>query len=323
MNWANLGRAVAAIVLACSATAAWSQAFPSKPIRVIVPWPPGGGTDIFARSIGQKLTESWGQQVIVDNRPGAAGNIGAQLAAKAPADGYTLLLATITLATSPSLYKSLGYDPLRDLEPVTLIAGVPHLLVVHPSLPAKSVRELIALAKARPDELNYASAGTGSPFHLAAEFFNLLAGVKMNHVSYKGGGPAVIAVIGGQVHVAFANLLAVLPHVQAGKLRGLGITSATRSSAAPNLPTIAESGLKGYDFTSWFGMLAPAGTPMDTVQKLNEGIVMVLKSPELKERLTRDGADIVASTALEFGAYMKSETAKWAKVIKEAGIRAE
>lgn len=323
MNWAKLGRAIAAIVLTCSTTAAWSQAFPSKPMRVIVPWPPGGGTDIFARSIGQKLTESWGQQVIVDNRPGAAGNIGAQLASKAAADGYTLLLATITLATSPSLYKSLGYDPLRDLEPVTLIAGVPHVLVVHPSLPVKSVRELIALAKARPGELNYASAGIGSPFHLAAELFNLLAGVKMNHVSYKGGGPAVVAVIGGQVQVTFANLLAVLPHVQGGKLRALGITSATRSSAAPSLPTIAESGLKAYDFTSWFGMLTPAGAPKDVVQKLNDGIVRVLKSPELKERLTRDGADIIASTPQEFSAYMRSETVKWAKVIKEAGIRAE
>ena len=323
MNWTSLGRAVAAIVLACSATAAWSQAFPSKPIRVIVPWPPGGGTDIFARSIGQKLTETWHQQVIVDNRPGATGNIGAQLATKAPADGYTLLLATITLATSPSLYKTLGYDPLRDLEPVTLIAGVPHLLVVHPSLPVKNVRELIALAKARPGQLNYASAGIGSPFHLAAELFNLLAGVKMTHVSYKGGGPAIVAVIGGEVPVTFANLLAVLPHVQAGKLRALGITSATRSGAAPSLPTIAESGLKGYDFTSWFGMLAPAGTPKDIVQKLNEGTVAVLKSRELKERLTRDGADLIASTSQQFGTYLKSETAKWDKVIKEAGIQAE
>lgn len=323
MNWANLARAVAVIVLACSATAAQPQAIPSKPIRIIVPWPPGGGTDIFARSIGQKLTEAWGQQVIVDNRPGAAGNIGARLAAKAPADGYTLLLATITLATSPSLYKSLGYDPLRDLAPITLIAGVPHLLVVHPSLPAKSVKELIALAKSRPGEINYASAGIGSPFHLAAELFNLLAGVKMNHVSYNGGGPAVVAVIGGEVQVAFANLLAVLPHVQAGKLRALGITSATRSSAAPNLPTIAESGLKGYDFTSWFGMLAPTGTPGDIVQKLNEEIVKVLKSPELKERFARDGADIIASDSQEFSAYLRSETTKWAKVIKEAGIRAD
>jgi tripartite-type tricarboxylate transporter receptor subunit TctC len=323
MNWAKLAGAAAAIVVACSGTVAWSQAFPTKPVRVIVPWPPGGGTDIFGRSIGQKLTESWGQQVIVDNRPGAAGNIGAQLAARAPADGYTLLLATITLATSPSLYRSLGYDPLRDLEPVTLIAGVPHLLVVHPSLPAKSVKELIALAKARPGELNYASAGIGSPFHLAAELFSLVAGVKMNHVSYKGGGPAVVAVIGGQVKVTFANLLAVLPHVQAARLRGLGVTSATRSSAAPDLPTIAESGVTGYDFISWFGMLVPAGTPQEIVRKLNEAIVKVLKSPELRDRLTRDGADIIASIPQEFRAYMKSETAKWAKVIREAGIQAQ
>ncbi|MCC6534203.1 MAG: tripartite tricarboxylate transporter substrate binding protein [Burkholderiales bacterium] len=323
MKQATLAQALAAVVLGCTAATTLGQTYPGKPIRIVVPWPPGGGTDIFARTIGQKVAESIGQQVIVDNRPGATGNIGAQAVAKAPPDGYTLLLATITLATSPSLYKSLGYDPLRDLEPITLIAGVPHLLVVHPSLPAKSVKDLIALAKARPGELNYASAGNGSPFHLAAELFNLLAGVKMNHVPYKGGGPAVVDVIGGQVQVTFANLLAVLPHVQAGKLRALGLTSGSRSNAAPQLPTIAEGGLKGYDFTSWFGMLAPAGTPKDIVHKLNDEIVKALKSAEVAARLTRDGADIVAGTPQEFGRYLKAETAKWAKVIAEAGIRAE
>ena len=316
-------RFLLALVLASVSAAAFPQSYPVKPVRVIVPWPPGGGTDIFARSIGQKLNEAWNQQVIVDNRPGAAGNIGAAAAAKSPPDGYTMLLATITLATSPSLYKSLGYDPLRDLEPVTLIAGVPHLLVVHPSLPVKNVKELVALAKARPGELNYASAGVGSPFHLAAELFNLLGAVKMTHVSYKGGGPAVTEVMGGQVQVTFANLLAVLPQVQAGKLRALGITTAQRSNAAANIPTIAEGGLKGYDFTSWFGMLVPAGTSKDIVQKVSDDIGKALKLPDLRERLTRDGADIIASSPQEFGAYMRGETAKWSKVIKEAGIKPE
>lgn len=247
---------LAAIALACTSTTASAQSYPMKPVRVIVPWPPGGGTDIFARAIGQKLSEAWQQQVIVDNRPGASGNIGAQLAAQSPADGYTMLLATITLATSPSLYKSLGYDPIRDLDAVTLIAGVPHLLVVHPSLPAKTVKELVALAKARPGELNYASAGVGSPFHLAAEFFNLLAGTKMTNVSYNGGGPAVTAVIGGQVQLTFANLVAVLPHVQSGRLRPLGLTSANRSPAAPNLPTIAEG---ESETAKWSKVIEQAG----------------------------------------------------------------
>jgi tripartite-type tricarboxylate transporter receptor subunit TctC len=313
----------AVLVLVGMSPVTSAQNYPVKPVRVIVPWPPGGGTDIFARSIGQKLSEAWRQQAIVDNRPGASGNIGAQLAAKSPADGYTMLLATITLATSPSLFKSLGYDPIRDLDAVTLIAGVPHLLVVHPSLPAKTVKELVALAKSRPGELDYASAGIGSPFHLAAEFFNLLAGTKMANVSYKGGGPAVTAVIGGEVQVTFANLVAVLPHIQSGRLRALGLTSAKRSAAAPNLPTIAEGGLSGYDFTSWFGMLVPAGTPKEVIQKISDEIVKALKTPDLSERLTGNGADIIAAGPREFSAYLTSETAKWSKVIKQAGIKPE
>lgn len=284
-----------AVVLACVSPMTSAQNYPQKPIRVIVPWPTGGGTDMFARSIGQKLSEAWRQRMIVGSRPGASGNIGAQLAAQSPPDGYTMLLAAITLATSPSLFRSLGYDPIRDLEAVTLIAGVPHLLVVHPSLPVKSVKEFVALAKARPGELNYASAGTGSPFHLAAEFFNLLAGTKMTNVSYKGGGPAVTALIGGQVQLTFANLVAVLPHVRSGKLRALGITSAKRSKAAPDIPTIAEGGLRGYDFTSWFGMLVPASTPREVVQTINDGIIKALKAPDLSAPLIRDGADIIAA----------------------------
>ena len=305
------------------ASPAWSQAYPAKPVRFIVPWPTGGGTDVFARAIGQKLTDSLGQSFIVDNRPGAAGNIGAELAAKSPPDGYTIIIATVTLATNPSMYAKLGFDPLKDLAPITLVAGVPHLLVVNPSLPVKSVKELIALAKSKPAQLNYASAGNGSPFHIAAELFKNLAGVDIVHVPYKGGGPAVTDVIGGQVHMTFANLVAVLPQVRAGRLRALGITSAKRSQAAPEIPTIAEGGLPGYDFTSWFGVLAPADTPKEIISRLNTEIVKILNTPELKDRLSKDGADLIASTPEEFATYLRAETTKWARVIKAAGIRAD
>jgi tripartite-type tricarboxylate transporter receptor subunit TctC len=303
--------------------AAAADAYPVKPIRMIVPWPPGGGTDVFARAISQKLSESWGQSVLVDNRPGATGNIGAELTAKSPPDGYTTMLATITLATNPALYPALPFDALKDFAPITLVAGVPHMLVVNPSLPANSVKEFIALAKVRPGQINYASAGNGSPFHLAAELFKLLAGVNLVHVPYKGGGPAITEVIGGQVPVTFANLLPVLPHVNSGRLRALGVTSAKRSPAAPKVPTIAEAGVPGYEFSSWFGVFAPAGTPTEIVTRLNGEIVKILNTPEMKDRLSREGAEVSASTAEQFGAYLKAETTKWGKVIKQAGIRAD
>ena len=297
--------------------------YPTKPVRLIVPWPPGGGTDVFARVIGQKLAERLGYGVVVDNRPGASGNIGAELVAKSPPDGYTILLATITLATNPAMYKSLGFDPLRDFAPITLVAGVPHVLVVSPSLPVNSVKDLIALARAEPGKLNYASAGNGSPFHLAAELFKLMTATTIVHVPYQGGGPAITAVLGGQVQLTFGNLLAVLPLVKSGKLKALGVTSAKRSSAAPDLPTIAEEGVRGYDFSSWFGFFAPAATLRESVVKLNREIVSILQTPEMKQRLTQDGADVVASTPQEFGAYLAAETKKWAQVIRQAGIRAD
>jgi tripartite-type tricarboxylate transporter receptor subunit TctC len=316
---------IAALLAAldCCVGAANAADYPTKPIRLIVPWPPGGGTDVFARVIGQKLSERVGYTVVIDNRPGASGNIGAEIVAKSPPDGYTIMLATITLATNPSMYKSLSFDPLKDFAPITLVAGVPHVLVVSPSLPVNSVKDLIALAKAEPGKLNYASAGSGSPFHLAAELFKSMTGTTIVHVPYQGGGPAITAVIGGQVQLTFGNLLAVLPLVKSGKLKALGITSAKRSSAAPELPTIAEEGVRGYDFSSWFGFFAPAGTPKATVAKLNQEIVSILETPEMKQRLTQDGADVVASSAQEFGTYLASETKKWAQVIKQAGIRAD
>jgi len=318
-----LSISIAAAALGMLAGAAWAADYPDKPIRLIVPWPPGGGTDVFARLIGQKMSEDWSKTVVVDNRPGAAGNIGAEIAAKSPPDGYSIMLATITLATAPSMYKSLGFDPVKDFAPVTLVAGVPHVLVVNPAMSVKTVGDLIELARREPGKLNYASAGSGSPFHLAAELFKLLAGVDIVHVPYQGGGPAITAVLGGQVQLTFGNLVAVLPLVRSGKLRALGVTSAKRSPGAPDIPTLAEGGVAGYDFSSWFGFFAPAHTPQDVVLKLNREIVAILSRPDVKQRLTQDGADVVASTPKEFAAYLASETRKWAKVIKQAGLRAE
>ena len=297
--------------------------YPTKPVRLVVPWPPGGGTDVFARVIGQKLGERLGYTVVVDNRPGASGNVGAEMVAKLPPDGYTIMLATITLATNPSMYKTLNFEPLKDFAPITLVAGVPHVLVVSPTLAANSVKDLIALAKAEPGKLNYASAGNGSPFHLAAELFKSLTGTTIVHVPYQGGGPAITAVIGGQVQLTFGNLVAVLPLVKGGKLKALGVTGATRSAAAPDLPTIAEEGVRGYDFSSWFGFFAPGKTPKAVIAKLNQELVHILKTPEMKNRLTQDGADVIASTPQEFSAYLASETRKWEQVIKQAGIRAD
>ena len=299
------------------------QNYPDRPVRIIVPWPPGGGTDIFARAISEKLQQSLGQPFPVENRPGVAGNLGAAIAARSAPDGYTIMIATITLATSPALYKSLDYNAIKDFAGITLIAGVPHMLVVNPALPVKNVKELIALAKQKPGKLTYASAGVGSPFQIAAELFKQSAGVDILHVPYKGGGPAVADVIGDHVDMTFANLLAVLPQARAGQVRALAVTSAKRSNAAADIPTIAESGLPGYEFTSWFGALAPAGTPPTIIKKLNVAIVGALKSPEVSTQLSEQGADLIASSSEYFDAFLKSETQKWQKVIKAAGIKPE
>ncbi len=298
------------------------QSYPDRPVHLIVPWPPGGGTDIFARAIGEKLHQSLGQPFVVENKPGAAGNIGATAVARAAPDGYTFMIATITLATNPALYKNLEFDATKDFAPIALIAGVPHMLVVNPAVPAKDVKELIALAKQKPGKLSYSSAGVGSPFQIAAELFKQKAGVDILHVPYKGGGPAVADVIGHHVDMTFANLVAVLPQAKAGQVRALAITSDKRSPAAPDIPTIAEAGLPGYAFTSWFGALAPAGTPPGIIKKLNGEIVKALKSPEVSAQLTEQGADLIASTPEEFSGYIKGETEKWSKVIEAAGIHA-
>jgi len=295
--------------------------YPERPVRFVVPWPAGGGTDIFARAIGEKLHQAMGQPFLVENRPGASGNIGASSVAKSAPDGYTIMLATITLATNPAFYKSLDFDATKDLAPVTLVAGSPHMLVVNAAVPVKNVKELIELAKKSPGKLSYASAGTGSPFHIAAELFKQQAGVDILHVPYKGGAPAVADVLGGHVQMAFANLVAVVAQSRSGQVRALAVTTSKRSIAAPDVPTMAEAGLPNYDFASWFGILVPAGTPPQIIDRLNVEIVKALRSPEISARLSEEGADVIASSPAEFGAFLASETTKWKKVIGAAGIQ--
>jgi tripartite-type tricarboxylate transporter receptor subunit TctC len=312
-----------AVSLATVATPAIAQRYPSKPIRLIVPYTPGGPTDILARAVAQSLNEAWGQPVIIDNRPGASGNLGTAAAAKSPPDGYTLGVVGISYSVAPSLDAKLGYDPVKDLTPVALFASVNNLLVVHPSLPAKSVKELIAFAKVRPGQVSFASGGPGGAQHLAGELFNSVAGIKMEHIPYRGSAPGLTALIGGEVIVGFTDMLITLPHVKSGRLRALAVTGGTRSSLIPELPTVAEAGLKGYAVTAWFGMLAPTGTPAEIITQLNAETVKSLKTPQMKERLAGLGADAAAGSAADFGAFLKSEMAKWAKVVKTAGIRAE
>ena len=316
------GLAVAASAVLSSPVLGQAQ-YPSKPVRLIVPYPPGGGTDTMARTLGLKLTEMLGQQVIVDNRPGGGANIGAELAAKSPPDGYTLLMCTIAHATAGSLYRKLGYDVLRDFTPVSLLATTPHILVIHPSVPVKSVKGLLALAKARPNELVYSSSGSGTPAHLAGELFKHMAGVSMVHVPYKGGGPSVVALLSGEVALAFATTPSVINHVKAGRLRAVAVTTARRSVATPELPTISELGLAGYDVGSWYGLLAPAGTQKDIVARINAESHKALRLPDVKQRMDASGFEALTSTPEEYGAFLRGEVDKWAKVVKAAGIRAD
>jgi len=298
--------------------------YPTKPIRMLVGFAPGGGTDTTARAISQPLSEALGQQVVVDNRAGAAGNIATDIASKSPPDGYTVLMGTIAaLAINPSLYEKLPFDPVRDFEPVSLAVSSTNVLVVHPSVPAKSVKELIALAKSQPGKLTYGSSGVGGAGHLAGVLFDQLAGTKMVHVPYKGGAPAMIALIGGEVQLVFATAETAVPQIKAGKIRALGVTIAKRTALLPDLPTIAEAGLPGYEANNWYGVLVPAKTPRAIVDRLNREIVKVLNTPAVKATLFRQGLDASPSTPQEFGAYIKSEIAKWAKVVKASGAKAE
>ena len=297
--------------------------YPNKPVRLVLPFPPGGGTDTLGRVVGAKLSEALGQQVVIENRPGAGANIGAEVVAKSLPDGYTLLMGNIIHAINVSLYGKLGYDLVRDLAPVSLLASTPNIVVVHPSVPAKSVKELIALAKARPGQLDVASSGSGSSAHLAGELFNNMAGTKMTHVPYKGGGPAVIALIGGEVSVGFATTPSVINHVKSGKLRGLAVTSAQRSPSAPDLPTVSEAGLPGFEVVGWYGLLVPSGTSGGIVSRLHAESVKLLKLPDVKDRLDATGFEPIGTTPEQFGAYIRSEIAKWAKVVKASGVRVD
>ncbi|HEX2825272.1 MAG TPA: tripartite tricarboxylate transporter substrate binding protein [Burkholderiales bacterium] len=316
-----VARAGCCLALAALAAAAQAQEYPAKPIRMVAPFAPGGATDLLARVIGHKMTERFGQSVVIDNRTGAGGNIGAELVAKAPPDGYTLLLGGVPHAIGMSLYKKLGYDLVRDLAPVAMIATFPSAIVLHPSLPVKSVKDLIALARTQPGQLNFGSAGNGSPNHLALELFKTMAHVKMTHVPYKGTGQMVIDLVAGQVQLASMGFPAALSNVKAGKLRVIAVTSAARSPLLPDVPTVAETGLPGFDVTSWYGVFAPAALSADITGKLNAEIATMVVAPDVKERLAQLGAEPAKMSPDEFGRYVKAEVARWARVVKDSGAR--
>ena len=311
------------IALACAGSTSLAQTFPSKPVRIIVAFPPGGGTDIVARTISPKLSEALGQQVVVDNRAGASGMVGTELAARAAPDGHTIFMGTLgNLSVNPLLFPKAPFDIARDFTPLTEVVAVTFMLYTHPSFPVKTVKDLIALVKSRPGQINYASSGSGGAPHLAAELFNSLAGVKMVHVAYKGSGPSFIDVLGGQVPLTFDSLTQGLPYVKSGRLRAVATLGPKRTQVLPEVPTVGET-LPGYEVVNWFGIVVPAATPRDIVNRLHSEVVKVLRIPDIRERLSAQGSDPVGSSTEEFGAFMKVETAKWARVIKEANIRAD
>ena len=300
----------------------YAQNYPTKPIRMIVPFAPGGTTDVIARIIGQKLSDNLGQQVVIDNRPGANGNIGTEMAAKAPADGYTLVMSFDgTMAINPLVYRNLGFDPQKDLAPVVTVAQVPLLIVVHPSLGVSSIKELVALAKAQPARINYSSAGHGSTGHLTGELLKTRANIEMVHVSYKGGGQALTDLLGGQIHMLVTALPTVEPFLRQGKLKALAFSSAKRVPGLPEVPTIAESGLAGFDVSSWYGILAPAATPKDIIRRLNSEIVKILAQKDVRDRFTVLGTALVGDTPEQFASVIKADTVRWANVVKDANIR--
>ncbi len=311
-----------AIAAALLSTPAFAQTYPAKTVRIIVGYPPGGPTDVIARTVAQKLTIALGQQVIVDNRPGASGMIGAEQVVKAAPDGYTLLTVPITYAVTPSVYPKMPYDAEKDLAPVALVASSPFILVVHPTLPVKTVKELIALAKSRPGQINYASASTGGMPHLAGELFNMMTGVKLTHIPYKGAAPATVDLLAGQVSLMFNNMLSAMPLVKANKLRAVAVTSLKRSAAIPELPTIAET-VKGFEASGWYGAFAPAATPKDIIAKLNAEINKLMRLPDVAQRLAGDGVEAASMTPAEFGAYLHSEIAKWGRVVQISGTKVD
>ena len=303
--------------------AAADAPYPTKPVRFIIPFAPGGGNDIVGRMLGAKLGEAWGQQVVIDNRPGAGGNIAAETTARAAPDGYTIFQFNIANTMAPSLYKKLGYDPERDFAPVTQIGSTPFILTVHPSVPVKTVAELIAYAKAQPNKLNYSSSGNGGSTHLVTELFKTMAGVNLTHIPYNGAGPALTELIGGQVQLMFLVPATALPNMRNGRLRALGVSSAKRSSLAPELPTVAEAGLPGYDAGVWFGISAPANTPQPVIARLAGDIAKIAANTEFRERMGSQGYDVVGSTPEQMAESIRNEIPKWAKVVKDSGAKVD
>ncbi|MGK2899080.1 MAG: tripartite tricarboxylate transporter substrate binding protein [Burkholderiaceae bacterium] len=314
-------RWIIGLCLGAAASVAWSQAFPSRPIRMIVPYPPGGAVDPIARTIAQKLTESWGQPVVVDNKPGAGTIIGTDSLAKAAPDGYTVILASSNHAVNPAMYAKMPYDPVKDFAPISLVSIIPVMLSVNPKLAVTTQKELIELLKVKPGSLNYSSTGNGSTSHLAGELFKSMAGVSMVHVPYKGSGPSVMATIAGETSVVFDSIFSQLPQVKAGKLRALSVTGSKRTALAPELPTAAEAGLPGYEAYSWVGFLAPAGTPREIIQKWQQEVSRILQLPEVQVRQTSQGVEPIGSTSEYFSEFIKTELVKWGKVVKDAGIK--
>ena len=321
-------RALVALTLALGAALApWcalaQDAWPSRPIRLILPFPPGGGTDILGRLIAERLTANLGQPVVAENRGGAGGNVGAEAAAKSAPDGYTIVLVAPSLAISPSLYSTLGYDPVKDFAPVSLVATVPNVMITNPSVPAKTLAEFIRLAKSKPGEMNFGSGGSGTSNHLAGELFNIVAGVKLVHIPYKGVNLAMNDVLSGRVQLVFIGIPAAAPHIKAGKLRALALVAPQRSSVLPDVPTVAEAGLPRFEVTTWYGILAPAGTPRPVVERLNGELGKIMHSSELKERLEALATDPMTSTPEQFADLIRREIAKWREVVREAGVKAD
>lgn len=315
--------ALLCVALIAGAAHAQPAAYPSKPVRFILPFPPGGPTDILGRAVGQKLTEQLGQPVVVDNRPGAGGNVGTEFAAKQPPDGYTIALVSPALAYSPSLYKKLGYDPVRDFAPISLVAQIPNVLLVHPSVPAKTLRELAQLARANPGKLNFGSGGLGTGQHLGGETLKMLARVNMVHVPYKGSNQAMMGMMGGEIDMVVIGIPPALPQIQAGRVRALAVLAAARAPALPDVPNAREAGFPGYEVLSWYGVVAPAGTPREIVNRLNSELTKIMTSPEGRERIVGAGFDTMTSTPEQFADFIKSEIARGAKVIKASGIQPE
>ena len=316
-------RLAAALAFLFAALPAAAQNYPKGPVRVIVPFPVAGGVDVAGRILAQSLAESFGKPFVIENRGGANGNIGTETVARSPGDGYTLLFTGAGLVTNPSLYKKVPYDPVRDFEPVSLMALGPNVLVVHPSLPVKSVKELIALAKARPGEIGFAGSGSGSTPHLAGELFNTMAGVQMVHIPYRGSGPAMIGLLSGEVPVMFIPAINAGGHVASGRLRALAVTSRERLSAMPNLPTVSEAGLNGYESSQWYGLLAPAGTPPEILNLLNAHVARIMHGADMKARMTNDGLVPIGSSREQFSVHIRAEIEKWAKVISASGARVD